>query len=174
MNIRTVIARLSDGNHELHQKAALREVELTESLLKSRLPESFRTFVMEFSNGAYLYMVQEVCCVGEGNKIQSLQEAYQFRKEKGEVVTFRDTGGELLIENLIPYSFDSNGNAWCFLSRKNTDNECEVAYLDIASRKVYGKLESFTKWLNTLAENRKEVIRTLYDENVIYNELGLG
>ncbi len=174
MNIKSVIARLSDGDHELHGKATLRQIELTEKALKIRLSESFKTFVMEFSNGAYLYMVQEVCCVGEGNKIESIQEAYKFRKKKGEVVPFRDAGGGILIENLIPYSLDSNGNAWCFLYGRGTDDEYEVGYLDLSGRKVYGKLEGFAEWLNTLAINRKEVIRCLYGEDVICNELGLG
>ena len=41
-------------------------------------------------------------------------------------------------------------------------------------RKLYGRLPSFTAWLERLIETQDEVIRTLYDEDVLYDELNLG
>ncbi len=37
-----------------------------------------------------------------------------------------------------------------------------------------GNMDNFNEWLKVLINNREEVIRTLYDDNVISMELGLG
>jgi len=49
-----------------------------------------------------------------------------------------------------------------------------VAYFDTTGRKLYGKQASFPAWLRILVETQSEVIRTLYDDDVLYDELELG
>jgi hypothetical protein len=74
----------------------------------------------------------------------------------------------------VPFGLDSNGNAWCFIVNEiNSSGECPVAYFDSNGRKLYGRLESFIAWLQILIEKQDEVIRTLYDENVLNDELQL-
>ena len=38
----------------------------------------------------------------------------------------------------------------------------------------YGKQQSFADWLGILFDTQEEVIRTLYDDDVLYDELELG
>lgn len=88
--------------HETYEVASKEDIEKTENDLNYKLPKSYCDFVSQFSNGAFLYMIQEVSAVGDGI------------------------------------------------------------------------LDNFNEWLKVLINNREEVIRTLYDDNVISMELGLG
>ncbi len=124
MNIDELMAKLrSEGRHEMYPPASQADIEMTETALGRKLPDSFKRFVGEFSNGAYLFEVQEVSAVGDGNP---------------------------------------------------AGNEYAVAYLDTTGRKLYGKLDSFDEWLSILVKEQDEVIRTLYGDDVIYDELDLG
>jgi hypothetical protein len=77
--------------------------------------------------------------------------------------------------NLVPFSLDNNRNAWCFLTESaDANGEYPVAYLHTTGRKLYGKLACFVDWLGIVIETQNEVIRTLYDADVLYDELELG
>jgi hypothetical protein len=90
------------------------------------------------------------------------------------VIPFRE-GGDAPYGELVPFGLDSNGNEWCLVVESNPPgNEYAVAYLDTSGRKLYGKQSSFSEWLAILVREQDEVIRTLYDDDVIYDELGLG
>src|SRR5260370_39515681 len=52
----------------MYPVAAAHDIAMPESALGRPLPDSYKTFVTEFSNGAYLYQLQEVSAVGEGNQ----------------------------------------------------------------------------------------------------------
>ena len=176
MSITELLAALEAGEHELYAVATEVNVKQTETAIGRPLPPSYRAFVTHFSNGAYLYGIQEVSAVGEGNsQIAAIQSiVLPGRPEPNESVPFRE-GGEILVANLIPFSLDHNGNAWCFLTDSmDQDGEYPVAYLDAAGNKLYGKLASFVDWLRILIERQDEVIRTLYDDDVLYDELELG
>jgi len=56
----------------------------------------------------------------------------------------------------------------------DANGEYPVAYFDTTGRKLYGKQASFPAWLRILVETQSEVIRTLYDDDVLYDELELG
>lgn len=115
------------------------------------LPPSYRSFVTGFSNGAYLFMLQEVSAVGSGNEqigpILDNAAAYG--------------GGD------IPFSLDSNGNAWCFMAG---EGENAVAYHDTETGRLEGELPSFEAWIEILIREQDEVIRVLG----FTDELGLG
>jgi hypothetical protein len=165
--------RREEAQHDLYGVATEDDVRVTETALGRSLPESFRTFVTTFSNGAYLYGVQEVSRVGTGNaQIAAIQEIDRiWSGERDEEVPFREHDGGVPYEDLIPYSLDSNGNEWCFVAGE------AVAYLDTAGKKLYSRLDSFAAWIRLLVESPEdEVIRTLYrdDDGVIYDELMLG
>ena len=49
-----------------------------------------------------------------------------------------------------------------------------MAYFDTTGRKLYGKQASFVDWLAILTETQNEVIRTLSDNDVLYDDLELG
>jgi hypothetical protein len=147
MPIEDLIAELrSQGEHETYPPASSDEVQQTESALAVALPPSFRSFVTEFSNGAYLFMLQEVSAVGAGNEqigpIQDVADGF---------------GGH------VPFSLDSNGNAWCFVGDG-------VAYFDTHAQRLVGELPSFEAWLELLIREQDEVIRVLG----FADELGLG
>jgi len=182
MRIDSILAELAGSKHELNPRATPDEVARTESLIGAKLPESYRQFVTEFSNGAYLFMIQEVSAVGKGSrKIDPIQNSFHHRWTTGEPLTpdaleadieFRE-GGSVKRTHLIPFSLDENGNEWCFVAdRLGEDGEYPVAYLS-ASR-LFGRLENFAAWLRTLIDHQEEVIRSLYDDRVIHDELGLG
>lgn len=165
-----------EGRHETYPPATATDIQKTEEALGKQLPESYKAFVREFSNGAYLFEIQEVSAVGAGNpQIASIQHIDRIGQgEPNEVIPFRE-GGETRYGNLVPFGLDANGNEWCFVVEgKAPGNENAVAYLDTSGRKLYGKQSSFTDWLSILVKEQDEVIRTLYDDDVIYDELGLG
>ena len=177
MDIDTLIEQLrAEGEHETHPLASSDEIEKTEAAIGHRLPESFRTFVSEFSNGGYLFGVQEVSAVGDGNPqivpIQSIDRIAAGTPD--EAIPFRE-GGETRYFSLVPFGLDSNGNEWCFVIEDGRpSSEYEVAYFDTSGRKLYGRLDGFIEWLSILVREEEEVIRTLYDDDVIYEELMLG
>ena len=49
-----------------------------------------------------------------------------------------------------------------------------MGYLDCTGLRMYGIMESFAAWLGVLIKTRQEVIRTLYGDDVICGEMGLG
>lgn len=165
--------------HELYDAADEHEIGMTENALKVKLPESFRCFLKNVSNGAYLYMTQEVSAVGRGNQqiapIQTLDvKKLIYKDDVEEWVPIRG-GGRVRLHQLIPFSLDSNGNAWCFIAEDSIrGNEYRVAYLDCHNPKLYGLMGHFTAWLQTLMEGKMEVIRYIYDDDVIVEELELG
>lgn len=176
MEITTALALLAGGEHEKYPVASAADCQITEQAIGSPLPASYRKFVMEFSNGAYLYTLQEVSAVGAGNRqIAPIQSIIAEIRERGanEPIAFRE-GGQTTAGNLVPFSLDPNANAWCFVLEPGATSEPPVAYFDTAGRRLYGRLESFAGWLGILAERRNEVIRTLYNDAVIEGELGLG
>jgi hypothetical protein len=74
------------------------------------------------------FLLQEVSAVGSDNRqigpIQDNAAAYG--------------GGH------IPFSLDSNGNAWCFMAG---EGENAVAYHDTETGRFVGELPSFEAWL---------------------------
>jgi len=137
-----------------------------------------KTFVTEFSNGAYLYQLQEVSAVGDGNQqIAPIQKIVRAPADihRNTDIAFREGGDTAQYGDLIPFCLDQNANEWCFVGNSSPPSaEYEVAYFDTAGRKLYGRLPSFTAWLERLIETQDEVIRTLYDEDVLYDDLNLG
>jgi SMI1 / KNR4 family (SUKH-1) len=176
MTIVDLLTAAESGEHERYPCALEADVRTTEEAIGRPLPPSFRTFVMQFSNGAYLYSVQEVSAVGDGNKqIAAIQKIIlPGRPQATERIPIRD-GGEVLGEQLVPFSLDHNGNAWCFLTGSPDPNgEYPVAYFDTTGRRLHGKQASFVDWFAILVDNENEVIRSIYDEDVLYDELNLG
>jgi hypothetical protein len=173
-----LIATLRDtsGEHETHPPASADDVAATERAIGHRLPPSYTAFVTRYSNGAYLYGVQEVSAVGGGGgeQIIAIQDIDRNgQRPADERVTFREGTETVRYGNLIPFGLDSSGNEWCFIVA-GSSGEYEVAYLDTDQGKLYGRLSGFQEWLARLVEEREELIRTLYDDDVIYDELGLG
>jgi hypothetical protein len=126
-----------------------------------------------------------VSAVGKWNKqIGPIQSSFHLDWTTGEALTSEDLeadiecwegGKPVKRKHLIPFSLDSNGNEWCFIAENPAaDNEYPVAYLNNSDPKLFGQLEHFAAWLKILVANQEEVIRTLYDDDVIYDELGLG
>lgn len=163
--------------HETYEAASKEDIEQTEKALNCKLPQSYCDFVSQFSNGAFLYMIQEVSAVGNGNEQIFPMQRFSLRTMTGgeipERIPIRE-GGSVNADRLIPFSLDHNGNAWCFIVDQMMDNEYKVAYFDSQKPKLYGVMDSFNEWLKVLVNNRVEVIRVLYDDDVIATELGLG
>lgn len=184
MRIDGLLEELTGSEHELYPEATAEDVAKTEDSIGIRLPESYRQLVTEFSNGAYLFMLQEVSAVGDGNKqIGPIQNIFHRLWTTGKALTFEELetdiefreGGTVKRKHLVPFSLDHNGNEWCFVTESlGLDGEYPVAYLDNSNPKLFGRLDHFPAWLKILIDHRREVIRTLYDEDVVYDELGLG
>jgi len=177
MSIERLIEALrAEGEHETYPTASPDDIEKTEAAIGHPLPDSYKQFVGDFSNGAYLFLVQEVSAVGDGNpQIAAIQKIDRIGEgPPDEAIPFRE-GGDTRYGNLVPFGLDANGNEWCFIIEPGrAGNEYEVAYLDTSGRKLYGRLDGFTEWLSILVKEQEEVIRTLYDDDVIYDELMLG
>jgi hypothetical protein len=169
MSIEEILMRLErEGTHETYPPASEAECDQTEQVIGAPLPASYRTFVSRFSNGAYLFELQEVSAVGPGNE------------QIGPIGPFPGGGdpespaGPLPAETLVPFSFDSNGNYWCFLtSFPAADGEYPVAYFDAERSRLVAQLAGFEEWLTVLTDKQDEVIRVL-DGGRDVDELNLG
>lgn len=175
------------GRHETYPVATEADVAHTEKAIGHELPGSYRKFVREFSNGAYLYRLQEVSGVGTTNEpIRTIQDNdwHKLRRIDGrEPIPFWRSDETVAFEQLVPFSADSNGNTWCFIAGDPDDarGEYRVAYFSSPlavpgdERKLYVKLSGFTEWLQILVEERVEVIRTFTQlDDDLDEELGLG
>ena len=175
VDIHALIESLTTGQHETYPPATEQDIKTTEQAIGYALPYSFKAFLQGFSNGAYLYLLQEVSAVGVGNpQILPIQDIEWLKGEPSERIPIRE-GGETRLGNLIPFGLDANGNAWCFVTDLQSENgEYVVYYFNTSGRKLYSKIESFARWLEILTDKQDEVIRTLYDDAVLSEELNLG
>jgi hypothetical protein len=188
MDLDTLMGALrgSAASHDLYPVATLEDIAATEESLGQKLPESFRRFALELSNGAYLFGVQEVSSVGAAEHPRPIQRnewhygsAAPFQPD--EQIPIRE-GGDALAGSLIPFSLDSNGNEWCFIV--DGSPEPAVAYFssplerERARRRLFAPLRGgFVEWLGILVKQPiDEVIRTIYIDNdaILYEELMLG
>jgi hypothetical protein len=167
------------AEHDIYGCAADEDVRRTEEAIGVRLPDSYRRFVREFSNGAYLYRVQEVAPVGD---VDHLVPIHRFQRigagDPNELLTYRNGGETVRHGDTVVFGGDSNGNEWCFVTtRPSTVAEYEISYLDTGSRKLYAPMRSFAQWVEWLIEHPEdEVIRTYYvdDDAILYDEMMLG
>lgn len=173
MEMQHLIEELAGSEHETYEKATDADIAKTERLLGMSLPASYKTFVRSFSNGAYLYHLQEVSAVGKGNQQIAPIDAIYPVASGSSPIPYRDLEGEVHPSKLIPFGLDSNANAWCFVVEDGRD-EYPVAYLHTWGSKLYARLDGFGTWLAKLIEEQDEIIRVLYDADVIDGELKLG
>jgi len=158
-----------EGTHETYPRALAADLERTERMIDAPLPGSYRAFVTQFSNGAYVFELQEISAVGAGN--EQIGPIERFPGGSGAIDS---PAGPLEAQALVPFSFDSNGNYWCFLtSLPDADGEYPVAYFDAESSRLVAQLAGFEQWLTILTERKDEVIRVL-DGGRYVDELNLG
>lgn len=174
MPIDELVALLrEDGDHETYAAATSEDIAVTEQALGRPLPASFRGFQTKFSNGAYLFMLQEVSATGAGNRqVSAIQDVlpHAITVAPDEEIPLED-GTAVRAGALVPYSLDGNGNCWCFLIDESApDDEYPVAYFVADQKRLVGRLPGFEQWLKKLIDERDEVIRTMYG----WDELGLG
>jgi hypothetical protein len=178
VNMDALIKELRAGTHELYPTADANDIAVTEKAIGKSLPESYKKFVREFSNGAYLYTLQEVSAVGAGNnKICAIQNIRPFSLpgKPNQKIPFHD-GGQAAYEFLIPFGLDSNANEWCFIAQEGIiDNEYEVGYLHTEGLKLYGRMKNFSGWVQMLTEKQDELIRVIYENDAaVKAALNLG
>lgn len=172
------------AKHDCNPVASAADIAETERAIGHTLPGSFRRFVSEIGNGAYLFGVQEVSGVGDVEIPRPIHRNEWHYGPEGVGndgrVSIRE-GGEAQSGSLVPFSLDSNGNEWCFIDDGSL--EPAVAYfagplVPRSRRRLYAPLAGgFREWLAILVEHPEdEVVRTVYrdDEDVLYDELMLG
>ncbi|MCQ4935947.1 SMI1/KNR4 family protein [Anaerotignum propionicum] len=139
-----------------------------EDYCKIRLPDSFRTFLKEFSNGnLYMYGVEPLVGVGLESKLCSLSKYTSSLR----LLSIKDFEKEcyivpqdklVKINQLVPFTF---GNAdqlsidhWVFIcDREYPNNEYPVGYITQGSHNIVCVLESFEKWLEIFWEGNKDL-----------------
>jgi hypothetical protein len=121
-------------------------------------------------------MLQEVSATGSGNpQIGPIQSVLSMVSASPDADLTIDSGGSAKAASLVPFSLDHNGNCWCFLTAETAPGEeYPVAYYDAEHEKLWGRLDGFEAWLAVLVDEQDEVIRTLYGEDTLYDEIGLG
>lgn len=185
MDISEILSNLDKEGHVFFPPAKNTDIELSEEKLKINFPKSYSYFLKEWSNGAILSGVQDIAGVGEKEEGMQLMPIHEIRNlvnnpEIGGDATSQDkiklynSDEYVLRKNLIPFSSDSNGNAWCFIIDNAPDNEYQIAYWCYHTDKIYHKLQNFTDWFSKSIECNEELIRVLSDEDLIYDELMLG
>jgi ankyrin repeat protein len=137
--------------HQIFPKATEADTQFSEDALGKKLPPSYRYFVRNFSNGANLYMAQEICGVGEKSPgdIPPIQD--NVLDIEGDLPVRVQEGGKVSPQDLIAFTRDEDGNCWCFiLDPDPSTGEYPVAYFDAMDRKLVSKVGSFNKWLGRL------------------------
>ena len=112
--------------------------------------------------------------------IQENERHYQDQPGEAEEIRIRE-GGTVTLQELIPFSADSNGNESCFVAASDTE-EYQCVYfagpLVAEDRRAYAPLDSYVVWSNVVVESggNDEVIRLVYedDDAVLLDELHLG
>jgi hypothetical protein len=102
------------------------------------------------TNGAYLYLLQEVSAVGQGNPqimpIHRIDRIFAGELSPDQPIPFRE-GGEITYRHTIPFGLDHNAGEWCFIAEGNfPGNEYPVAYLSAGCEdeyRLYGRLSAF-------------------------------
>jgi hypothetical protein len=171
--------RGDSAGHELYPPAGEDDLRTTQAVIGSLLPPSYRAFVTELSNGAQLYGVQGVQPVGDVNHRVPIHRFERIGPDDPDTPLWaHEDGWTTRYGDTVVFGGDPNGNEWCFLTaRQAEDGECEVAYLDTRSGKLYATMASFAEWLGYLVDHPyDEVIRTYYedDDALLYGEMMLG
>lgn len=173
----SLLVQMKDGRHKLSPPANEADLSYSEAKLGFALPDGYREFVTLFSNGAWLYSCQQVASVGEQPRPDSVESIHDgtaawFRRARREgrpaAIPYRD-GPPVPRTEVVPFSPDHNGNAWCLRLPKG-----DVYYWNASNDTLYARLNSFEEWLAILVRFHDEVIRSVSTRNVIYDELALG
>ena len=131
------------------------------------VPPSFTTFLKEFGDGAYwLYGIQPIASTATPFWLKEAQQNTPLQiPVDGDTPVGRDSLFCLMIE-------DSNGGSWVwFTEERDAAGECPVGYYEPSQKKIFYKLQTFTKWLQVLVQEKGEVIWTLDFEE---RKCGLG
>ncbi len=169
MNLDFLIKKLledRDKHEKVGPKLKNHEIEKIEQEINLILPNSYKTFLKEFGDGAYWVYAQAIDTIS--TKPYWLNS---FRKELGTKIKLEGTK-EIKVETLLCLmTEDANGGAWCWLTEEECLNgEWSLAYYSRSDNQLHYKVENFTKWLKILLDSKYEVIAELDVED----KLGLG
>jgi len=144
------------------------QIDLLEKRLGLRIPQSYRSLLLEFGDGAYwLYGQQPIDTISQrqGHWLRSIRA-----EAPGSIAV--DGGGQVPIESLVLLmSEDSNGGSWCWLtSQAQPDGEWPLAYYHQSDKALHYRVPNLVEWLDILVKRKTEVIRALDKEL----KLGLG
>jgi hypothetical protein len=166
LNIRQLIEELKrDSSKHTKVGKVLTEQEVIEleSKLGKKIPQSYRTFLKEFGNGAYWLYNNSM------NDITYLYHLNTMGRLNMDSLEYEDGTKYPMNSLLCLMSDDSNGGAWVWLTTEKSPNgEWPLAYYSFG--RLYYKVENFTEWIRLLVSCKHEVIREL-DKN---HKLGLG
>ncbi len=149
-------ATLSDG-----------EIIEAEARLTVVLPNTYKTFLREFGDGAYwLYGCQPV------DSIRRPLWLTDIRRRLSSEVEIDGEDRRVSAKSLLCLmSEDSNGGSWCWLTKDgNPDGEWPLAYYSMEEERLFYKQAGFEAWLTCLIEAKSEVVRALD----VSGKLGLG
>lgn len=163
-----IIKRDLKYHDNINSKITDREIKKVENYMNIKLPDSYKTFLREFGNGAEsLYHIDQPIN-GINMEFGAIHWFGKFRKNLEEEIDTNDFGIYKKDSLLCLMTENSNGGAWVWLtSQTNEDGEWPLAYYNMDDGKLYYQLNSFKEWIKIATKCKSEVIRELDSDNIL-------
>jgi hypothetical protein len=185
--IREIIQMYPDIDRTLGLTDA--EIERTEERLKIRLPESYKTFVKEYSNGICLLDTEPIAGIGEPilYTTNRSREPFPGLEPPCGVINFASEilGDTENIVKIIPTTevnntnrllsftmgdtYEASNSHWVFIcDSMYPNNEYRVGFISQITGNIVAVLDNFERWLSIFWENEKKHKETKPVFHIIY------
>lgn len=161
MNVREFIKEINIVYPHIDKNKVVSEkiIQCKEMSLGYKIPNSFKLFLKEFSNGIMLLDSEPVGGVGEGCPCGEIFLASkQINKSIIEITPIKET---ISTDKLIVFSLydamDASNNCWVFICDKEyPDNEYRVGLISQATENIVVVLDNFEEWLTVFWKTNKD------------------
>lgn len=129
-----------------------REIEAFEAGIGVKLPQSYKQFISEFSNGIFLLDCEPIGGISEVSPCGQIRKSKMIIPDLPDRIWVRETGERFDADRLISLTtFDAAENSndhWVFLCEDGVDrNEYRLGFISQRSKVIVQTLPSFEEWL---------------------------
>ncbi|GAA0843577.1 SMI1/KNR4 family protein [Paenibacillus glucanolyticus] len=147
-----------------------------EGRLGMKLPQSFCTFVSEFSNGIFLLDCEPIGGVSEKSPCGTVSKSKVILPDLPDKIHIRETDEFIASHRLISLTmFDAVANSndhWVFICEDGTpNNEYRLGFISQSSKAIVKTLSSFEDWLTIFWDHDNEDEQAVPVFNTFYSTL---
>ena len=142
--------------------ATQKDITASEDDLGIKLPESYKKFVSEYSNGD-IYMLGAEPMNGVSKASRIVEPAYKFLMESPKKeIKILPTNKTIKLDKLISFTSgdarELSNDHWVFICDKNYyNNEYPVGYVSFKTHNIVCLLSSFEEWIKVFWEYNKKL-----------------